>query len=89
MSIAGYINGIPVAASEEHHDYVEVVATEGQTEFTIDYDITADHKIEIDLDGRDQPVEGVNWTRDVVNNKIILSEGVHVGSVFKAKIHIL
>jgi hypothetical protein len=89
MPIAGYIHGIPVAASSEYHDYIETVAVEGKTEFTLDYDITADHRIEIDIDGRNEPLEGTNWTRNVAANKIILAEGIHVSSVFKARIHIL
>ena len=89
MPIAGYKNGIPIAVNDDYHEYIEEVAIEGQTSFQLDYDITAQHEIEIDIDGRDQPIENVNWTRDVDLNKINLSEGLHIGSVFKAKIRIL
>lgn len=92
MSIGSYSGGIPILYTEvtplEFHDYTVTVTMEGQTDFVLDHTITADTKIDVEIDGRDEPIEGVNWTRDVAHNKIILSEGMHVDSVFKARIYI-
>ena len=71
------------------YDYLETVSGSAKTEFTLDYDILAGHKIDVEVDGRGQPIENTHWTRDVVNNKITTTEAVQVGSVFMARIHLI
>ena len=95
MSIGTYDHGIPVFYPEitpvqEFYDYVETVTTEGKTTFTISgVTLTSAQKIDVSVDGRDEPIEGTNWTRNVSANQIILSDGIHVDSVFKARIYLL
>lgn len=69
-------------------DYIEEVSGSQKTEFNIGLDIDANHKIDVSIDGRDQPIENTNWTRDVVNNKITTASPVEVGKVFKARIYL-
>ena len=71
------------------HDYLETVSGSAKTVFNLDYDIIAEHKIDVSIDGRKQPIENTHWTRDVVNNRITLSEAAQVGSVFEARIHLI
>ena len=71
------------------HDYVETVSGSAKAEFTLNKTITADHKIDISIDGRDQPVEDTQWSRDVETNKITMSEAIPVGKTFKARIYLI
>lgn len=85
-----------VAASIQHlydkypgfHDYVETVSGSTKTVFTIDYDFAADHKIDVSIDGRDQPIENTHWSRDAGTNQITMTEPINVGSVFKCRIYL-
>lgn len=70
------------------HDYVETVSGAAKTVFQLDVDITATHKIDILVDGRDQSIEGTHWTRDVDTNRITTTSSVNVGSEFKARIYL-
>lgn len=70
-------------------DVVETVSGEAKTVFTLGVNITADHKIDVSVDGRGQPIENTHWSRDVETNTITTSEPVNVGSVFKARIYLL
>jgi hypothetical protein len=68
------------------YDYVEEVSGSSKTVFSLGMDIDASHKIDVSIDGRDQPRENTNWTRDIDANTITTSESVQIGSVFKARI---
>lgn len=70
------------------HDYVETVTGSPKTVFNLDIDIDADHAVDVDIDGRNQPLENTHWTRDIVNNRITMSENVNVTSIFKARIYL-
>ncbi len=69
-------------------DIVETVSGSAKTEFTLGITIDADHKIDVSVDGRGQPIEDTHWSRDTDNGKITMTEAVNVGSVFKARIYL-
>lgn len=69
-------------------DVVETVAGSPKTEFTLGVTIDSEHKIDVSIDGRDQPIEDTHWSRDKDNGKIIMTESVPVGKVFKARIYL-
>lgn len=69
-------------------DYVETVSGSAKTVFSIGVDIDADHKVDVSIDGRDQPIENTNWSRDNSANTITTAEPVNVGSVFKARVYL-
>lgn len=69
-------------------DYVETVSGSSKTVFSIGVDIDADHKMDVEIDGRGQPIEGTHWSRDITNNQIIMTGPINVGSVFKCRIYL-
>lgn len=69
-------------------DVVETVTGSAKTVFSLGVDIDAVHKIDVSIDGRDQPIENTHWTRDIGANTITTSEAVNIGSVFKARIYL-
>lgn len=69
-------------------DYVETVSGSAKSVFSIGIDIDAPHKIDVSIDGRDQPIENTHWSRDISTNTITTSEPVNVGSVFKARVYL-
>jgi len=68
-------------------DYVETVSGSAKTVFSTGIDFDAAHKIDVSIDGRDQPIENTNWSRDNSANTITTAEPVNVGSVFKARVY--
>ena len=70
------------------YDYVEQVSGSAKTVFSLGMDIDALHKIDVEVDGRGQPIENTHWTRDIDANTITTSESVQVGSTFKARIYL-
>lgn len=71
-----------------YHDYIETVSGSAKTTFNLDYDIDAAHSMDVGIDGRDQPIEGTHWDRDITNNQITMTEPINVGSVFKCRIYL-
>lgn len=71
-----------------YHDYIETVSGSAKTTFNLDYDIDAAHSMDVEIDGRGQPIEGTHWDRDITNNQIIMSGPVNVDSVFKCRIYL-
>ena len=69
-------------------DYIETVVGSAKSTFTIGVDIDALHKLDVSIDGRDQPIENTHWTRDVSANTVTMSEPIKVGSIFKCRIYL-
>lgn len=69
-------------------DYIETVTGSAKTTFTLDKAIDSAHAIDVDIDGRNQPIEGTHWTRTNGDpGEIVMASAVNVGSVFKARIY--
>lgn len=70
------------------HDYVETVTGSAKTVFQLDITIDADHVIDVDVDGRNQPIENTHWSRNTGLAQITTTSAVNIGSVFKARIYL-
>lgn len=69
-------------------DYIETVTGSAKTTFTLAVDIDSGHAIDVDIDGRNQPIEGTHWTRTNGSpGEIVMAEAIPVGKIFKARVY--
>lgn len=70
-------------------DFIAEVTGSAKTTFTLtDFNLDATYAIDVDIDGRNQPIEGTQWTRVNANpGQIVMSEAVNVGSTFKCRVY--
>lgn len=87
LSIDPNANKKKAVAYPGFHDYVETVTGSAKTVFQLDVTIDAEHKIDIFVDGREQPIENTHWTRNTGLGQITTTSAVNIGSIFKARIY--
>jgi hypothetical protein len=70
-------------------DFKETVAGSAKTTFTLTgFTLDATYAVDVEIDGRDQPIEGTQWTRVNDNpGQIVMSENINIGSTFKCRIY--
>jgi len=69
-------------------DYIETVAGSAKTTFTLAIPIDSAHAIDVDIDGRNQPIEDTHWSRTTGDpGEIVMAEAIPVGKVFKARVY--
>ena len=69
-------------------DYVETVTGSPKSDFTLVVALTAEHVIDVWVDGRLEMIEGTNWSRtEGTPGHIVLSEAVGIEKVFKAPVY--
>lgn len=70
-------------------DYIETVSGSPKTTFTLTgIPLDSGLAVDVEIDGRGQPIEGVQWTRVNANpGQITMATAVNVDSIFKCRVH--